>query len=72
VAERSAQRPAEAAGRRPLFSNANGAFCRALWEEFPFDEQVGGAEDVAWARTMQQHGYLIAYQPTASVYSLTW
>jgi rhamnosyltransferase len=54
--------------RRPLFSNANGAFRRALWEEFPFDEQVAGAEDVAWARTMQQYGYLIAYQPTAAVY----
>jgi hypothetical protein len=54
--------------RRPLFSNANGAFRRALWEESPFDEQVAGAEDVAWARTMQQHGYLIAYQPTAAVY----
>jgi rhamnosyltransferase len=54
--------------RRPLFSNANGAFRRALWLEHPFDERVGGAEDIAWVRSMQERGYLIAYQPTAAVY----
>jgi rhamnosyltransferase len=54
--------------RRPLFSNANGAFRRALWLEHPFDEEVGGAEDIAWVRTMQERGYVIAYQPTAAVY----
>jgi rhamnosyltransferase len=53
---------------QPLFSNANGAFRRSLWLEHPFDEQVGGAEDIAWVRTMQERGYLIAYQPTAVVY----
>jgi rhamnosyltransferase len=54
--------------RRPLFSNANGAFRRSLWLELPFDERVGGAEDIAWVRSMQERGYLIAYQPTAAVY----
>jgi rhamnosyltransferase len=54
--------------RRPLFSNANGAFRRSLWLEHPFDERVGGAEDIAWVRSMQERGYLIAYQPTAAVY----
>ena len=54
--------------RRPLFSNANGAFRRSLWLEHPFDERVGGAEDIAWVRTMQERGYLIAYQPSAAVY----
>ena len=54
--------------RRPLFSNANGAFRRSLWLEHPFDENVGGAEDIAWVRTMQERGYVIAYQPTAGVY----
>ena len=54
--------------RRPLFSNANGAFRRSLWLEHPFDERVGGAEDIAWVRTMQERGYLIAYEPTAPVY----
>jgi rhamnosyltransferase len=54
--------------RRPLFSNANGAFRRSLWLEHAFDECVGGAEDIAWVRTMQERGYLIAYQPSARVY----
>ena len=54
--------------RRPLFSNANGAFRRSLWLDHPFDERIGGAEDIAWVRTMQERGYLIAYQPTAAVY----
>jgi rhamnosyltransferase len=54
--------------RRPLFSNANGAFRRSLWLDHPFDERVGGAEDIAWVRTMQERGYVIAYQPTAAVY----
>jgi glycosyltransferase involved in cell wall biosynthesis len=54
--------------RRPMFSNANGAFRRSLWLEHPFDERVGGAEDIAWVRTMQERGYLIAYEPTAAVY----
>jgi rhamnosyltransferase len=54
--------------RRPLFSNANGAFRRSLWLEHAFDEDVGGAEDIAWVRTMQERGYLIAYQPGAGVY----
>jgi rhamnosyltransferase len=54
--------------RRPLFSNANGAFRRARWLEHPFDEDIRGAEDIAWVRTMQERGYLIAYQPTAMVY----
>lgn len=54
--------------RRPLFSNANGAFRRSLWLEHPFDERVGGAEDIAWVRTMQERGYAIAYEPSAAVY----
>jgi rhamnosyltransferase len=54
--------------RRPLFSNANGAFRRSLWLEHPFDERIRGAEDIAWVRTMQERGYLIAYEPTAAVY----
>jgi rhamnosyltransferase len=53
---------------RPLFSNANGAFRRSLWIELPFDETVGGAEDIAWVRSMQERGYFIAYQPSARVY----
>jgi GT2 family glycosyltransferase len=53
---------------RPLFSNANGAVRRSLWLEHPFDEQIGGAEDIAWVRSMQERGYQIAYEPSAAVY----
>jgi rhamnosyltransferase len=54
--------------RNPMFSNANGAFRRSLWQRLPFDEGVRGAEDIAWARSMQALGYLIAYEPGAAVY----
>ena len=61
------ERP-ELRDRNPMFSNANGAFRRALWQRVPFDEGVAGAEDIAWARTMQALGFLIAYEPGAAVY----
>ena len=54
--------------RNPRFSNANSGLRRALWQRVPFDEQVAGAEDFAWARTMQELGYLIAYEPGAAAY----
>ena len=54
--------------RNPRFSNANAGLRRALWQRVPFDEQVAGAEDFAWARTMQALGYLIAYEPSAAAY----
>ncbi len=53
---------------QPLFSNANGAIRRSLWIDHPFDENVRGAEDIAWARTMQERGYLIAYEPGGAAY----
>lgn len=54
--------------RNPMFSNANGGIRRSLWERVPFDEGVAGAEDIAWARTMQALGFLIAYEPGAAAY----
>lgn len=54
--------------RNPMFSNANGAFRRALCLQVPFDEEVRGAEDLAWARVMLRLGYEVAYQPAATVY----
>jgi len=50
------------------FSNANGATRRDLWELFPFNEDLPGAEDIDWARQMQHMGYLIVYDPAAAVY----
>lgn len=51
-----------------MFSNANGAFRRALCLAIPFDEQVLGAEDLVWAASMQRLGYAIVYEPGAPVY----
>lgn len=50
------------------FSNANGAFRRALWAEQPFDETLPGAEDFAWAQLILRRGQVIAYEPDAAVY----
>lgn len=50
------------------FSNANGAFRRALWEIQPFDEIVPGAEDVVWARAIHRRGYAVVFEPAAAVY----
>jgi rhamnosyltransferase len=54
--------------RNSMFSNANGAFRRSLWLRVPFDEEVGGAEDLAWVRVMLREGYCVAYEPRAAVY----
>ena len=51
-----------------MFSNANGAFRRSLCREFPFDERLLGAEDLAWAQVVQSRGYAIVYEPGAAVY----
>jgi rhamnosyltransferase len=60
-------------GRQLPRSNATifellGMRLTGVLSDTPFDEHVGGAEDIAWVRTMQERGYLIAYQPTAAVY----
>jgi len=51
-----------------MFSNANGAFRRALALENPFDEFIPGAEDLAWADWILRNGWVVCYQPTAAVY----
>ncbi|MBI4214094.1 MAG: glycosyltransferase [Chloroflexi bacterium] len=54
--------------RDMMFSNRNGAFRRGLVLEHPFDEQIPGAEDLAWADWIQRHGWAVYYEPTAPVY----
>lgn len=51
-----------------MFSNRNGAFRRGLVLEHPFDEQIPGAEDLAWADWIQQNGWAVYYEPAAAVY----
>jgi len=51
-----------------FFHNANSAFRKSLWEEYPFDEEVSNIEDRLWANTVQKAGYKIFYEPSASIY----
>jgi rhamnosyltransferase len=51
-----------------MFSNANGAIRRDLWEFERFDECVAGAEDLAWVRIMLRQGYSVVFEPRACAY----
>jgi rhamnosyltransferase len=51
-----------------FFHNANSAFRRAVWERFPFDEEVPNIEDRLWAREVLDAGFVLVYEPEASVY----
>ena len=51
-----------------FFHNANSAFRRLVWEEFPFDEEVSNIEDRVWGKEVTSAGYRIIYEPSASVY----
>lgn len=47
--------------------NANAAVRRDLWQQFSYDEDVGGLEDVDWATRVRQAGYEVAYASNAEV-----
>ncbi len=51
----------------PFCNNANAAIRRDLWEEFPYDEELTGLEDVDWAKRIQEAGYAISYAADAEV-----
>lgn len=50
-----------------LFSNANSAIRRAVWEEHPFSDEVRMSEDQEWSRRMLHLGSAIVYEPEAVV-----
>jgi rhamnosyltransferase len=50
-----------------LFSNANAAIRRAVWEEFPFADDLIMSEDQDWSRRALTAGWTIAYEPRAVV-----
>jgi rhamnosyltransferase len=50
-----------------LFSNANGAIRRSLWEEFPFVTDIIMSEDQDWCRRALLAGHAIVYEPAAAV-----
>ena len=51
----------------PFCNNANAAIRRELWEEFPYDEEVTGLEDLEWAKRVQEAGYEISYASDAEI-----
>lgn len=51
----------------PFCNNANCAIPRALWLETPYDENLTGLEDLAWARAVSERGYRIVYEPEAEI-----
>lgn len=53
--------------KSPYCNNANLALRRSVWQEIAFDESLTGLEDLAWASTLQERGYKIAYVAEAGV-----
>lgn len=51
-----------------MFSNAHAAIRKSIWEECPFNENLSGAEDIAWAMVVQKKGYAIGYEPHSTLY----
>jgi glycosyltransferase involved in cell wall biosynthesis len=51
----------------PFCNNANAAVRRSLWQEFPYDEQLTGLEDLAWAKQIVEAGYCVAYSAEAEI-----
>jgi rhamnosyltransferase len=50
-----------------LFSNANSAIRRAVWERFPFAENVIMSEDQEWSRRVLLAGHALRYEAQAVV-----
>jgi rhamnosyltransferase len=50
-----------------LFSNVNSAMPRAVWERFPFVQDIVMSEDQDWSRRVLLAGMRIAYEPAAAV-----
>lgn len=53
--------------RDPFCNNANCAIRRDDWEQHPFDEDVTGLEDIAWAKRLLDRGGRIAYVGDARI-----
>jgi rhamnosyltransferase len=58
---------AELSMETTLFSNANAAIRRSVWEEFRFVDDIIMSEDQEWSRRVLLGGYAIAYEPRAAV-----
>jgi rhamnosyltransferase len=50
-----------------MFSNANAAIRRDVWEAFPFTDDIIMSEDQEWARRVLLAGHRLYYEPDAAV-----
>jgi len=51
----------------PFCNNANAAIRRSLWEKIPYDEELTGLEDLAWAKRVIEAGWRIVYSAEAEI-----
>lgn len=51
----------------PFCNNANAAIRRELWLDRPYDEQLTGLEDLAWAKGLLAEGGALAYAADATI-----
>ncbi|MBI4962528.1 MAG: glycosyltransferase [Desulfomonile tiedjei] len=51
----------------PFCNNACAAIRRELWEEYPYDEELTGLEDIAWAKRIVGAGFYLAYCAEAEI-----
>jgi rhamnosyltransferase len=54
--------------QQTLFSNVNSAIPRAVWQEFPFADDLIMSEDQEWSRRVLRAGYELVYEPAAAVH----
>lgn len=53
--------------KTPFCNNANAAIRKSLWEEFPYNEELTGLEDIEWAKRVIEKGYYLSYSSEAEV-----
>jgi len=59
----------------PFCNNANAAIRRSVWQEQPYDEELTGLEDIAWAKAAQERGHAVSYvaeAPVVHVHEEAW
>ena len=59
----------------PFCNNANAAIRKSLWQQFQYNEELTGLEDIEWAKQAQMRGNDIFYSAEAEVIHIheeTW
>ena len=51
-----------------FFHNANSAMKKAVWQQYPFKNDVTNIEDRIWGKEVIENNYNLVYEPKAQVY----